>query len=35
VRPSNKGATLPLFDLMPKRCVEDFLKIAEEYANDL
>jgi len=24
-----------LFDLMPNMCVQDFLKIAEDYADDL
>lgn len=26
---------IPLYDMMPNRCVQDFLKITEEYVMDL
>ena len=28
-------STVKLFDLMPNICVQDFMKIAEDYADDL
>lgn len=28
-------ATVKLLDLMPNMCVQDFMKIAEDYADDL